>query len=97
MLITASQNLDAAREFPFMLVRTLGLPVLTSDTPCFFENPAVLQIERTTDKGHAIVCPLTRIWFSWERRVSLRTLRRSGGTGYAASTPESERTLVASL
>lgn len=59
MLITASQNLDAAREFPFMIVRTLGLPVLTSDTPCFFEDPAVLQIERTTDKGHAIVCPLT--------------------------------------
>lgn len=40
MLVTASQNPDAASEFPCMFVRTRGLAVLTSDTPCFFEHRA---------------------------------------------------------
>lgn len=64
MLVMASLTLEELQEelqtYPFKIVRTDGLSLLSSDTPCVVEeNPSILEFEGENVPKLAFICPLT--------------------------------------
>lgn len=64
MLVRASLTLEELQEelqtYPFKIVRTDGLSLLSSDTPCVVEeDPSILEFEGEDVPRQAFICPLT--------------------------------------
>ena len=59
-MVKTALDFEEARTYPFTLIEVEELPLLTSDTPCFFEqDPSIFQLNRENLQGGAFVCPLT--------------------------------------
>lgn len=59
-MVKTALDFEEARTYPFTLIKVEELPLLTSDTPCFFEqDPSIFQLNRENLQGGAFVCPLT--------------------------------------
>jgi len=59
-LVMASLTLEKVQVYPFKILRTGGIPLLSSDTPCFVEeDPSILNFNKEEVVTQAFVCPLT--------------------------------------
>jgi hypothetical protein len=59
-LVMASLVLKNLQAYPFKIVRTDGIPLLSSDTPCFVEEDSfILRFAEEEATSRAFVCPLT--------------------------------------
>jgi hypothetical protein len=59
-LVMASLTLEDLQVYPFKIIRTDGISLLSSDTPCFLEeDPLILKFGEEELPSRAFVCPLT--------------------------------------